>query len=1014
MKFRLLLIIIVLFNLSTSAQSPQIEKIDRGVVAVKVSSGVYIGWRYLHNDNPSCGFNIYRDGEKLNSKPITTSTNYTDSSGDKSATYVIKRVDNGRETDASTPCPVWDNFYRSIPVKRPAAGVTPPYTVTNVLNGEKYTEEYPNGQYYSYTPCSCSVGDVDGDSQYEIVLKWEPTNMKDNSLYGYTGNVYLDCYEMDGTQLWRIDLGRNIRAGNHYTQFMVYDLDGDGKAEVACKTAPGTIDGAGNAVLLNNDEVTADYRNSKGMVITGSEYLTVFDGMTGAELTTVSYDPPRGSVSAWGNDSYGNRSERYLACIAYLDGLKPSLIMCRGYYERTALAAYNFDGEKLTQRWLHDSKAPGEGAYGQGNHNLSVGDVDDDGRDEIIYGACVIDDDGSLLYRTGWGHGDAMHLSDMDPDTPGLEVFCVHEETTAAYGWEMHKAGTGELLFGEYTGSDVGRGVAADIDGNYRGFEIWSSESGVRSCTGKNIGGSTPSLNFRVYWDEDLQDELFDRSIITKWNSSKRKASTLISLKNYANATDCSIVKYTPNLQADLIGDWREEVILWDKKDSSTLVFFTTTTPTEYRIPTLMHDHIYRMGIAWQNVAYNQPPHLGYYIGDGNIEYARLYKVSKGSRNQTVGVHMPIDTISFRWDRCDGMEFNKSLPAGITYTYNDNAKTIHIHGTPQVAGNYSIEITTIGNPVADKTENITFNVLPEDTITSVAEYKFDETSGATAVNTIYGNASASAFTPTWSRGISDGALSFAYATDSMSCMTQDFYGKLSKINNESFNISMWIKADRCAQNFLSMNGDEGSSLRIEYGSTLQFAIHDGTIESKTMIRNFSFLDGNWHHITYTRDRNDKMLYVYLNGNRIASFTDKSGNTLLNRLIIGTRAGGAPFRGEIDELLITTGAMNERQASELYNKYHLPTAIKPIIEEHSITVYPTQFTNQIHIQFTNAGCGMSTISLYNMTGTSVLQRTYRIEGNNRITFSGLEYLPDGIYTLHILLPDGQQITKKLIR
>lgn len=1015
MKNKLLLLLFAsIFALSAQARSPQREKLDRGVVAVKTSAGVFISWRYLGSDSPSCGFNIYRDGEKINSEPITTSTNYVDASGSTTSTYVIKRVDYGKESDASSECSVWNTFYKTIPLNRPAAGVTPPYTVTNVLNGEKYTEDYPNGQYYSYTPCSCSVGDVDGDGRYEIILKWEPTNMKDNSLYGYTGNVYLDCYEMDGTHLWRIDLGRNIRAGNHYTQFMVYDLDGDGKAEVACKTAPGTIDGTGKAVLLGNDSINADYRNSKGMVITGSEYLTVFNGETGAEITTVYYDPPRGSVSAWGNDSYGNRSERYLACIAYLDGMKPSLVMCRGYYERAALAAYDFDGTSLKQRWLHDSKAPGAGAYGQGNHNLSVGDIDEDGYDEIVYGACVIDEDGSLLYRTGWGHGDAMHLSDMDPDIPGLEVFCVHEETTAEYGWEMHKAGTGELLYGEFTGSDVGRGVAADIDANYRGFEAWTSEGGIVTCKGKSISGSRPSMNFRVYWDGDLQDELFDRSVITKWSSSKRKAQTLIDLSKYGNATDCAVVKYTPNIQADLFGDWREEVVLWNDKDSSSLVLFTTTTETQYRIPTLMHDHIYRMAIAWQNVAYNQPPHLGYYIGDGDIEHARLTKVSKGERTQTVGIYMPIDTISFRWDRCDGVEFNKSLPGGITYKYVEDDHTIHIYGTPRVAGTFTVELTAMGNPVADAVETLTFVVLPEDEITTIAEYRFDETSGDKAANNISGEATASNFTPLWDWGVKNGAISFRNATDSMSCMSQEVYDQLGKINTESFTISMWIKTSRTAQNFLYLCGDNGSNIRIEFTTTFQFAINDGTSETKTMIRSASFLDDTWHHLVCARDRNDQKLYVYVDGDRIGTYTDRCGDLALTKLYIGAREGGAPYRGEIDELTISTGAMNERQATELYSQT-TPSGFSEVEETNmKVSVYPTQFTNQIQLRFDNADNGMASVVLYNMCGTAVFTREYMVYGDNIINISGLDMLPDGLYTLCITHATGEREILKLIK
>lgn len=980
------------------AQMPQQEVLNRGVVAVKTSSGVFVSWRYLGTDSPSAAFNIYRDGEKLNSEPITTSTNYVDAGGTLSSIYVVKRVDYGRETDASEETSVWETFYKKIKLQRPASGVTPPYTVTNGDN----EENYPNGQFYSYLPNSCSVGDVDGDNEYEIIIEWAPSNMRDNSLYGYTGEVYLDCYKMDGTQLWRINLGRNIRAGNHYVQFMVYDLDGDGKAEMACKTAPGTIDGQGKAVLMGNDTEDLDFRNSRGMVITGTEYLTVFNGETGAEIHTVAYDPPRGSVSAWG-DSYGNRSERYLACIAYLDGLHPSLVMCRGYYTRTTLAAYNFDGEHLTQLWLHDSKSPGQGAYGQGNHNLSVGDVDEDGCDEIVYGACVIDQDGSLLYRTGWGHGDAMHLSDIDPDIPGLEVFCVHEETTAEYGFELHRAGTGEYLTGEFTGSDVGRGVAADIDPNYRGQEFWTTEGGVRDCKGNSIGGSRPSMNFRVYWDGDLQDELFDRSVITKWNPSKKKAETLINLYNYGNATDCAVVKYTPNIQADLLGDWREEVVLWDKSDSSSLVLFTTTTPTEYRIPTLMHDHVYRMGIAWQNVAYNQPPHLSYYIGDGEIEYARLSKISRGEREQTVGIYMPINTLTFRWDRCDGVELNTALPGGISSSYNEASHTISFFGTPTAAGKYTLELSTYGNPVNNPSEIIIFNIIGEDKITTVAQYHFDETAGTSAANTVYGQATAEGFTPGWGNGYIGNAIDWSAITAESSRLVQPTYTQLNALADQSFTIALWVKGEKANQCLLDIEGDNGSYIRIEGDNLLRFTICDGTNETQLSARIMPNLFNNeWNQLICVRDREDGKLYLYLNGERRAQIDDKCGNLEISSITIGNREENGtylPYRGMMDELRISTGAMNERQVGEYYQD---PTAGINNIEvgNSGIKVYPTHFTHEVQIDFNGDLSGATTVTLCNNAGSVVFEREYHLNGLPRLIIGGFDGLPQGAYILRV--------------
>jgi rhamnogalacturonan endolyase len=624
MRSKFLLFIIFSLLLVTPARSAQrqMEKLDRGLVAVKISNGVFLSWRLLATDDPKIKFNVYRNGKKINLLPITNSTNMIDNSNALvSDSYAVSTIIDGVETDTSGSVNPWANIYKTIPLDRPAGG-------TNASGS------------YTYTPGDCSVGDLDGDGQYEIVLKWDPSNAKDNSQSGYTGNVYLDAYEMDGTKLWRIDLGINIRAGAHYTQFMVYDLDGDGIAEVACKTAPGTIDGKGKYVLMNNDVATKDYRNTSGYILSGPEYLTVFDGGTGAEINTVAYNPQRGSVSSWG-DSYGNRVDRFMACIAYLDGVHPSLVMCRGYYTRTTLAAYDFTNDKLIQRWFHDSPTSGVGAYGQGNHNLAVGDVDNDGKDEIVYGSCAINDDGKLLYRTGLGHGDAMHLSDMNPDFAGLEVWEVHEDTAVAYGYELHNAATGKILWGANASTDNGRGLAADISSSSRGFEMWSSAgSGIYSCKGVQLSTSKPSTNFRIYWDGDLQDELLDGTKLDKWTGNG--TTRLLTIYNYGNSKEINGTKANPCLSADLFGDWREEMIYYNSSNSSELNIFTTTTLTGYRLYTLMHDPVYRLSVAWQNVVYNQPPHLGFYIGDGldSIPWPDIYtpekKVTTSINNFTV------------------------------------------------------------------------------------------------------------------------------------------------------------------------------------------------------------------------------------------------------------------------------------------------------------------------------------------------------------------------------------------
>lgn len=611
---RVVLSLVLLIGYPVISRAFVPEKLDRGLVAVKTSEGVFISWRYLSTDSDSTLFELYRDGEKIGDAPFVL-TNYLDADGCDTSHYVVKTFCGGKELESSQPETPWQQPYLRIHLDRPEEGVTPPFHAIN--RGRDLNR--PNGERYRYIPGDCSVGDVDGDGQYEIVLRWDPTNARDNSFRGYTGEVYLDCYKLDGTRLWRINLGKNIRAGAHYTQFMVYDLDGDGRSEVACKTAPGTVDGVGAYVLLEGDDPQADYRTTTGdqvvgTIMDGPEYLTVFDGETGAALSTVPYQPGRDITRKWG-DNKANRSERYLACVACLDGVHPSLVMCRGYYTNAYLAAYDFDGTQLKLRWFHRSERKGKGLYGEGAHSLSVADVDGDGCDEIIYGAAVLDHDGTVLHRTGLEHGDALHVSDLMPDRPGLEIFMIHEE---AGGADVRDARTGEILFREDDDKDTGRGVAADIDPRYRGFEFWSlASSNIYSTDGfKVIARGRIPVNFRIYWDGDLCDELLDGTRISKWIPEKNRCETYVDFRELQPVSSCNGSKKTPSISADILGDWREEVILWDRTTASDLVLFTTTAPTPYRIPTLMHDPVYRMSIVWQNVAYNQPPHLGFYLPD--------------------------------------------------------------------------------------------------------------------------------------------------------------------------------------------------------------------------------------------------------------------------------------------------------------------------------------------------------------------------------------------------------------
>ncbi|GJF33323.1 rhamnogalacturonan lyase [Kitasatospora sp. NE20-6] len=565
----------------------QVEKLDRGLVSVHGSTGNLVSWRWLATDPDGVAFNVYRGTTKVNSAPLTGGTDLLDAGAAATASYTVRAVVGGTEQAASPASLAFGSGYRDVPIQPPSA---------------------------AYEANDASVGDLDGDGTYEFVLKWQPTNAKDNSQSGVTDNTYLDAYRLDGTRLWRIDLGRNIRSGAHYTQFQVYDYDGDGRAEIAAKTADATVDGTGRVIGSS----TADHRNSSGYVLTGPEYLTVFNGLTGAAMQTVDYDPPRGTVSAWG-DSYGNRVDRFLAGTAYLDGQRPSLIEARGYYTRTVITAWDWRGGKLTERWKFDTSTSGNSAYaGQGNHQLSVADVDGDGRDEIVYGSMAIDDNGAKLWNTGNGHGDTLHVGDLDPARAGLEVFKVDEDTSKPAAW-MADARTGQIIWQNAScGCDNGRGVSDDVYAGSAGAESWSSAvDGLLDTKGRNIGRKPGSTNFLAWWDADPVRELLDGTHIDKYGTGGDTRLLTAAGVHANNST-----KSTPALSGDILGDWREEVV-WATTDNTALRIYSTPVQTDRRITTLMHDTTYRTAVAWQNTAYNQPPHTGFFLGDGMTAPAR-------------------------------------------------------------------------------------------------------------------------------------------------------------------------------------------------------------------------------------------------------------------------------------------------------------------------------------------------------------------------------------------------------
>jgi hypothetical protein len=559
------------------------ENLDRGVVAVKVSGGVYVGWRMFGYEytgtDADTSYILYKDGAKL--ATVTDSTNYLDAAGTASSKYSVSAVLKGTEGKQSAAATPWAQQYASIPLK-------PPGSQYNANDG--------------------APGDLDGDGILDIVLKWEGAT-KDNSQSGTTDPVFIDGYTLAGKQLWSINLGVNIRGGAHYTQMSVGDFDGDGKAEFACKTAPGTKDGTGaylSTGVAAGADSTKDYRNASGYILTGPEWLTVFAGDTGKELATVDYPVQRGNVGDWG-DTYGNRLDRYNGGMAWVkDGGvatgRPSIIQQRGYYSRLTISAYTWRDAVLAKNWTYDSVTAVP--LGGGDHSLMAADTDGDFGQELITGARTIDSSGSLKCDAKTGHGDAMHIGELVVGK-GISVFSVHESLG---GMDCHDGATCKEYFNITSpGTDTGRGVAEYVTMNDLTAATCSGMGNVNCGTGAAVTSSAGS-NFVIYWDADEAREILNDISITKPGGG-----TLLTATGCAS---CNGTKATPTLTADLLGDWREEVV-YRESTNAALRVYTTTTVTARRIYTLMHDPTYRAQVSFEQSSYNQPPHAGFHIGAG-------------------------------------------------------------------------------------------------------------------------------------------------------------------------------------------------------------------------------------------------------------------------------------------------------------------------------------------------------------------------------------------------------------
>lgn len=719
MKRLLSLAFLCIVFFTAQAQEKALQK--RAPVAVKTSNGILVSWRSFTSDASDLGFDIYRGSTKLNSSPITTKTNFLDDGGEAGSSYTIKST-KGEEFTVTA----WDNMYKTI-----------------TLNRVPNTKDASGSLTGRYRPDDISIGDVDGDGEYELIIKWFPDNQRDSGKEGKASPTYLTCNKMNGTEMWRINLGHNIRSGNHTMTFLVYDFDNDGKAEMICRTAAGSIDGTGKYVSEAGDNTikatdnTKTYQNSKGYVTGGEEFLTIFNGETGAAMHTIWYCPNRAggenggaaTINSFWGDSYGGRAERFNAAVAYLDGQNPTAILQRGYYSQCYIWAVDWNGTKLKTRWLHKGTSKtawsvvdaagtelanettnpvtsaGKSSYGQGVHGISIADVNMDGYDDICIGSATIRHDGILLCSTDYGHGDAIHLGDLVPDRPGLEVMMPHEESP--YGYDVHDATTGEVLTSGTHTEDTGRGVACDFIPSHKGSELWSSVDNImRSCEdGAQVSSSKPDTNFRIYWTGDPFDQTFDGRYdsntgissprIRAWNTASGKIATMQEFADYGSPQSCNTTKATPCLQADFLGDWREELIMWQyEADWSSptvkLMIFSTPQETDYKVPCLLEDHQYRMAVAWQNASYNQPPHLSYSLAEKLGIDRATYQTHVTS---TAPEATPLDPPSTGEETLKTPSEDKATVTGTCYTAGANGELTNTAGKIRTGNNDQIVFT---------------------------------------------------------------------------------------------------------------------------------------------------------------------------------------------------------------------------------------------------------------------------------------------------------------------------------
>lgn len=564
------------------------EHLTRGLIATPSpdGNGIHLSWRLLNADPDEVSFHVYRmaDGKqkRLTRKAIREVCDYTDHTpSDKPMSYWVTAHDaKGKVIDTSEKLTVDKSLlthYRSVKLRDPKMRVG-----------------------------KVAVADLNGDGIYDYIVRTPDSNVDPGMPGTLDGRTYqIEAYLSDGTFLWSKDLGQGIEPGVWYSPFIAYDFNGDGKAEVALKTAPETTK-----------------RNEKGRVDSGEEYLSVWDGMTGKEIARVDW-PER-------NDRYGNlvRQNRNQIGMAYLDGKTPYILACRGTYKLMVVDAWELRGEELVRAWRWDGDEENPIIRSMGAHSLVSGDVDNDGRDEILLGSCMIDDNGTALWSAGLGHPDKAYLTDIDPNRPGMEVYlCLEPFHTNGRGVCMVDARTGEQVWniGHET-KHVGNGMVADFDPSHPGLECFatedkkggSSDKYLLTADGKYIrrNENIPPCGGWVWWDGDLSREVLHtpysrEEMMELWRNGQPVAQHIVKWADKSSVAEG--IEGSLQLIADLYGDWREEIVM---SLPGELRIYTTNNPARDRRVTLMQDAIYRSYVAHRSMGYPQAPVPSYYLGE--------------------------------------------------------------------------------------------------------------------------------------------------------------------------------------------------------------------------------------------------------------------------------------------------------------------------------------------------------------------------------------------------------------